>query len=617
MERPVAYRGEEGYIFVSYAHRDSDRVWPIIEQMQRDGFRIWYDDGIDPGTEWDENIAAHVAECGYFIAFLSKNYLASNNCKDELNFARDQEKPQLLIYLEDVELPRGMAMRIGRNQAIFENRYTDKQDFYSKLYEAQEISGFRQGFSAPAAKTKVKPVPKEAKTGKWKLWPFLLAALLILAISGIGLFLEKDSRKLPENVQTGAAAVPQEQTQAEVQADGEAEKPEEESAEDSSLPEPVMNYVMAENAQLKVTALHTGLDSKYYTLFLSVENKGKADLYMDHEDFYLNGVSCETQSSSLITTGKAALLELSWKRNELETYGIDPERITLIEAVFGGRYIDDSGEIESCRGVYYPYGEEHATLLTYTLQETDVVLVDTDEYMVVARGDSYDEEYGTWNLELVCINRGKEKKYFCAEDNCINNYKLTGGCSEWVWAERMKYGTASFGKMQWSSTDYEKVLQYTGKFYAQNESDYSSQQERTAFEYYPEGEAAAAMISLRQLAEDEILWENEYVRVAYLGSREVNQSKADLIYCCNLTDSYQEIDFNYGYGEDAQEGCTGSLWELEAGQEAIYFSYRNVSARQNGTPAELFVGVFDRQSGSHKEYTDPPLQFLLFDPEQE
>ena len=43
----IAYEGNENYIFVSYAHKDSDRVIPIIEELDAAGFRIWYDSGIE------------------------------------------------------------------------------------------------------------------------------------------------------------------------------------------------------------------------------------------------------------------------------------------------------------------------------------------------------------------------------------------------------------------------------------------------------------------------------------------------------------------------------------------------------------------------------------------
>ena len=45
------YEGKEPYIFISYAHKDSDRVFPILEELDRRGYRVWYDDGIAPGSE--------------------------------------------------------------------------------------------------------------------------------------------------------------------------------------------------------------------------------------------------------------------------------------------------------------------------------------------------------------------------------------------------------------------------------------------------------------------------------------------------------------------------------------------------------------------------------------
>lgn len=134
------YKGNEKYIFVSYSHRNTATVLKIIEHLQNDGYRVWYDEGIDPGTEWDENIANHVEECSCFVAFLSKEYLASSNCKDELNFARELDKPRLLVYLEDVELPGGLRMRLSRLQAIHMYKYTDEDVFFEKLYEFSPLS---------------------------------------------------------------------------------------------------------------------------------------------------------------------------------------------------------------------------------------------------------------------------------------------------------------------------------------------------------------------------------------------------------------------------------------------------------------------------------------------
>ena len=137
------YEGNEPYIFVSYAHRDMDRILPIITRMADVGLRIWYDEGIDPGTDWDSNIAKHIEGCTSFVAFISASYLASDNCKDELNFARDLQKERLLIYLEDTNLPPGMAMRLNRLQAIYQYTYKDRNDFYEKLFAAPQFTDCR------------------------------------------------------------------------------------------------------------------------------------------------------------------------------------------------------------------------------------------------------------------------------------------------------------------------------------------------------------------------------------------------------------------------------------------------------------------------------------------
>ena len=35
------YEGDENYIFVSYAHKNSDEIISVMEVMDRAGFRIW------------------------------------------------------------------------------------------------------------------------------------------------------------------------------------------------------------------------------------------------------------------------------------------------------------------------------------------------------------------------------------------------------------------------------------------------------------------------------------------------------------------------------------------------------------------------------------------------
>lgn len=135
----IPYEGDEKYIFISYSHKNKAEAESFIGRLQHDGYRVWYDEGIHPGSEWDEFIATHVENCALFFALMSAEYMQSDNCKDELNFARDLNKKRVLIFLEEVEMPAGMRLRLGRLQNIHKKQYTDEDKFYQKVYLTEGI----------------------------------------------------------------------------------------------------------------------------------------------------------------------------------------------------------------------------------------------------------------------------------------------------------------------------------------------------------------------------------------------------------------------------------------------------------------------------------------------
>ena len=143
------YSGTDDYIFISYAHKDSELVFPIIEQMQKDRYNVWFDEGIDPGTEWPKTVADRLYRCAFFIALMSENYLASTNCIDELEFARNKEKSRVILYLQDIALPIEVELRHGRIQAIFWFKYTEKAEAFNKLYSTKGITGSRSKDEKP------------------------------------------------------------------------------------------------------------------------------------------------------------------------------------------------------------------------------------------------------------------------------------------------------------------------------------------------------------------------------------------------------------------------------------------------------------------------------------
>lgn len=121
------------YVFISYAHLDSHTVLPCVDAMKRSGIDLWFDEGIEAGSEWPEFIAEKVMNCTKFVLFVSNAYLNSQNCKRELNFAISRKKDILSIYLEDVNLSPGMEMQLGTYQAIYKNRFADIPSFHTSL----------------------------------------------------------------------------------------------------------------------------------------------------------------------------------------------------------------------------------------------------------------------------------------------------------------------------------------------------------------------------------------------------------------------------------------------------------------------------------------------------
>lgn len=110
-----AYNGQENYIFVSYSHKDREKVYPFIAALQ-EKYNVWFDNGINYGSEWEKEIAEKLKNCSLFIYMITEESLKSTNCMDELYHARRLQKNFLNILVEQTELPDWFEFRYGRYQ---------------------------------------------------------------------------------------------------------------------------------------------------------------------------------------------------------------------------------------------------------------------------------------------------------------------------------------------------------------------------------------------------------------------------------------------------------------------------------------------------------------------
>jgi TolB-like protein/Tfp pilus assembly protein PilF len=156
MDRPFpAYKGDEPFIFVSYAHANAEKIYGELESLHDQGFNVWYDDGISPGQSWRQELADAIDHASMLVYFVTPESGASANCHKEVNFALDANKPVLVVHLQPTELPSAMRLSLGDIQAILKHQLSEEV-YRDKLHTGVNDC-LRLGVSAPRAVSPKRP----------------------------------------------------------------------------------------------------------------------------------------------------------------------------------------------------------------------------------------------------------------------------------------------------------------------------------------------------------------------------------------------------------------------------------------------------------------------------
>lgn len=115
----LPYKGNQDYVFVSYSHKDKDIVLPYLSALRLDGYRIWYDEGIYKGANWNVFLGERLEKCSNFLLFCSANAVASERVEDEVNGAKMCKLHPVPVRLDDARFPTGFEMFLGKYQSIF------------------------------------------------------------------------------------------------------------------------------------------------------------------------------------------------------------------------------------------------------------------------------------------------------------------------------------------------------------------------------------------------------------------------------------------------------------------------------------------------------------------
>ena len=100
-----AYTGEEPYLFVSYSHRDTNQVYPILDELYDRKYRIWYDESCENGNDFRDELRQRIEKAEAVLLFVSQSSMASPFCGMEIIVARENGKRLYPIYLDSAEVP--------------------------------------------------------------------------------------------------------------------------------------------------------------------------------------------------------------------------------------------------------------------------------------------------------------------------------------------------------------------------------------------------------------------------------------------------------------------------------------------------------------------------------
>ncbi len=141
-------------------------MYSELIELERLGFNIWYDEGINPSHRWTDELAAAIDRSALFVAFITPRFVASGNCIDEIEYALRLGRSVLPVFLEPTELPPGLQLALGSRQAINKSKYAPP-DFSRKLSDSiatklrpLAAAGREPAGSAPAPVKPSSPFPR-------------------------------------------------------------------------------------------------------------------------------------------------------------------------------------------------------------------------------------------------------------------------------------------------------------------------------------------------------------------------------------------------------------------------------------------------------------------------
>lgn len=120
------------YVFICYAHDEREAVVGQIDWLRSQGFTVWFDEAIEAGSRWSDDLARAVEGCSAFLYFLCPRSVSSRYCLDEVHFALECSRPIVPVEIAPVTLTPGLKLSLGGTHRLFMHKM-EPDEFRRKL----------------------------------------------------------------------------------------------------------------------------------------------------------------------------------------------------------------------------------------------------------------------------------------------------------------------------------------------------------------------------------------------------------------------------------------------------------------------------------------------------
>lgn len=97
-DKPRAYDGDEKYVFISYSHDSKREVYKILHRLNNAGVHFWYDDSLEHGVNWKDNVKEKILNSEAVWFFFDKYFFQSQSLKEEILLVANNHKKYSPIY---------------------------------------------------------------------------------------------------------------------------------------------------------------------------------------------------------------------------------------------------------------------------------------------------------------------------------------------------------------------------------------------------------------------------------------------------------------------------------------------------------------------------------------